>query len=206
MVLDRKIFSDMMLAVARLWKENSDYLSNIDSKFGDGDHGITIAKIAAVLEKDVAGWGDKSIQEFFSDLGDDIMAVSGGSAGPLYGTMIGGLGAELKDETEVTPHLLKAMLRASLSEMQDISTAKVGDKTMMDSLIPAVLAAEAAGDSIAEILERAKEAAAQGAKDSEQYVARFGRAKSYKEQTIGTPDAGAVSTAIFFEGLAEGIK
>lgn len=206
MVLDRKIFSDMMLAVARLWKENSDYLSNIDSKFGDGDHGITIAKIAAVLEKDVAGWGDKSIQKFFSDLGDDIMAVSGGSAGPLYGTMIGGLGAELKDETEVTPHLLKAMLRASLSEMQDISTAKVGDKTMMDSLIPAVLAAEAAGDSIAEILERAKEAAAQGAKDSEQYVARFGRAKSYKEQTIGTPDAGAVSTAIFFEGLAEGIK
>ena len=90
--------------------------------------------------------------------------------------------------------------------MEDITNAKVGDKTMMDALIPAVAAAEAAeGDCLA-ILEAAKEAAARGAKESEQYVSKFGRARSYKEQTIGTPDAGAVSTSLFFAGLCDGLK
>ena len=89
--------------------------------------------------------------------------------------------------------------------MEDITNAKVGDKTMMDALIPAVAAAVAAeGDCLA-ILEAAAEAAARGAKESEQYVSKFGRARSYKEQTIGTPDAGAVSTWLFFAGLCDGL-
>ena len=52
------------------------------------------------------------------------------------------------------------------------------------------------------VLEAAKEAAARGAKESEQYVSKYGRARSYKEKTIGTPDAGAVSMSWFFQGLA----
>lgn len=54
-------------------------------------------------------------------------------------------------------------------------------------------------------MEAAAQAAQEGAKASEQFVSKFGRARSYKEQTIGTPDAGAVSTALFFRGLAQGI-
>ena len=56
------------------------------------------------------------------------------------------------------------------------------------------------------VLEAAKEAAAKGAKESEQYVSKYGRARSYKEKTIGTPDAGAVSTSLFFAGLCDGLK
>lgn len=77
---------------------------------------------------------------------------------------------------------------------------------MMDALIPAVDAAQKADNDIMAILEAAKAAAAQGAKDSEQYVSKYGRARSYKEQTIGTPDAGAVSTSLFFAGLCDGLK
>ena len=55
------------------------------------------------------------------------------------------------------------------------------------------------------MLEAAAEAAARGARESEQYVSKFGRARSYKEQTIGTPDAGAVSTWLFFAGLCDGL-
>ena len=101
---------------------------------------------------------------------------------------------------------LKEMFTECQSAMEDITTAGIGDKTMMDALIPAVEAAQKAEDDIMSILEAAKEAAVRGAKESEQYISKYGRARSYKEQTIGTPDAGAVSTSLFFTGLCDGLK
>lgn len=203
MNIDKNLLSEMLVSAAEALIENSDYLSEIDSKFGDGDHGITVKKIGNLLKEKTAAWEDESFGELFEDLGMSIMGVNGGSAGPLYGTMIGGFGAELSDESEIDGELLKEMFDSCLSEMEDITTAKIGDKTMMDALIPAVEAARDAEDDVAQILLAAEEAAKEGAKESEKFVSKFGRAKSYKEQTIGTPDAGAVSTSLFFEGLAK---
>lgn len=204
-VITRDVLKQMLLKAADIWMEHKDSLSEIDSRFGDGDHGVTIGKIAGLIRKDVEEWQDESIYDFLDDLGMDIMAVSGGSAGPLYGTMIGGLAGPLENVEEIDGAVLKDMFAASLESLEDITKAKIGDKTMMDALIPAVEAAKGAGDDVKEILEAARKAAEKGAKDSEQYISKFGRARSYKEQTIGTPDAGAVSTSLFFAGLAEGI-
>ncbi|MBS5607937.1 DAK2 domain-containing protein [Clostridium sp. AF18-27] len=206
MLLSKPEIEKMFHKVAEIWQENKDYLSEIDSRFGDGDHGVTIGKIASLIEKKLAAWEDDDIEEFLEDLGDSTMEIGGGSAGPLYGTLIGGLSGPLSGGGAIGEGLLKEMFTECQSAMEDITNAKVGDKTMMDALIPAVAAAEAAeGDCLA-ILEAAKEAAARGAKESEQYVSKFGRARSYKEQTIGTPDAGAVSTSLFFAGLCDGLK
>ena len=91
----------------------------------------------------------------------------------------------------------------ALEELEDMSGAKVGDKTMMDALIPASEAVAAyTGDSADELFDAAAQAAAQGAEATKQYVSKFGRAKSYGTKTIGTPDAGAVSMSWFFQGLA----
>ena len=183
----------------------TDRLCEIDARFGDGDHGITIAKIAKMMQNHLENWGDKSIKEFFSNLGTAIIDVKGGSAGPLYGTMIGGLGECLTgSETEIDAPTLKAMFASSLEEMGFITNAKVGDKTMMDALIPAVEAAQSAPDDIPAILAAVAQAAVDGAKASEGFVSKFGRARSYKEQTLGTPDAGAVSTATFIQSFAQG--
>ena len=85
-----------------------------------------------------------------------VMEVKGGSAGPLYGTMIGGLGVNLDDDAgQVDEAGLKAMFAGCLSEMEDITTAKVGDKTMMDALIPAVQAAQQTQGDCKAILEAA---------------------------------------------------
>lgn len=205
MLLSKPELVRMLRGVAEIWTEHKDELSEIDSRFGDGDHGVTIGKIAAVIGRDLDGWQDDDAETFLEDLGDDIMAVGGGSAGPLYGTMIGGLAGGIPESGGIGAGDVKKMLAASLEAMEDITTAKVGDKTMMDALIPAVEAADQAEGDVPDILKAAMEAAAQGAKKSEEFVSKFGRAKSYKEQTIGTPDAGAMSTALFFKGLWNGL-
>ena len=187
MVIDRKLLSEMLVSAAENFIDHSDELSEIDSRFGDGDHGITVKKIGNLIEEKVESWEEESFGEFFDDLGMAIMGVNGGSAGPLYGTLIGGLGVCLSDESEIDSDMLKEMFTSCLAEMEDITTAKVGDKTMMDALIPAVEAAKDADGDIADILKAAALAAAEGAKESEKFVSKFGRAKSYKEQTIGTP-------------------
>lgn len=206
MLLSKPEIIKMFGMTARIWNENKDYLSEIDSKFGDGDHGVTIGKIAGLMERSLDAWQDDDIESFLEDLGDSTMEIGGGSAGPLYGTMIGGLSGPLEGNKPIDAGTLKEMFTECLSAMEDITNAKIGDKTMMDALIPAVAAAQEAEDDVMAVLEAAKEAAAKGAKDSEQYVSKYGRARSYKEQTIGTPDAGAVSTALFFAGLCDGLK
>ena len=205
MLLSKPELVRMLRGVAEIWTEHKDELSEIDSRFGDGDHGVTIGKIAAVIGRDLDGWQDDDAETCLEDLGDDIMAVGGGSAGPLYGTMIGGLAGGIPESGSIGAGDVKKMLAASLEAREDITTAKVGDKTMMDALIPAVEAAAQAEGDVPDVLKAAMEAAAQGAKKSEEFVSKFGRAKSYKEQTIGTPDAGAMSTALFFKGLWNGL-
>ena len=206
MLLAKPEVIQMFKKIALLWNENKDYLSQIDSRFGDGDHGITIGKIASLMEKSIEGWEDDDMETFIEDLGDNTMEIGGGSAGPLYGTMIGGLSGPLEGNRPIDAKILKEMFTECLSAMEDITTAGIGDKTMMDALIPSVDAAQKADDDIMAILKAAKEAAVRGAKESEQYISRYGRARSYKEQTIGTPDAGAVSTSLFFAGLYDGLK
>ena len=206
MLLSKPEITKMFRKAAQVWNENKDYLSEIDSRFGDGDHGVTIGKIAGLMEKSMNAWEDDDMETFIEDLGDNTMEIGGGSAGPLYGTMIGGLSGPLEGNRPIDAKILKEMFTECLSAMEDITTAGIGDKTMMDALIPAVDAAQKADDDIMAILKAAKEAAVRGAKESEQYISRYGRARSYKEQTIGTPDAGAVSTSLFFAGLYDGLK
>lgn len=208
-MIDRDTFMRMLGESAQLMLEEADRLSDIDSKFGDGDHGITVTKIAKVMQEAVAGDdGEQSLKDFLDDLGMAAMAVRGGSAGPLYGTMIGGLGVELADdENELSSDAARRMFTGCLAEMRDITNAQVGDKTMMDALVPAVEAAQAcdaADDDAAAVFAAAADAAEAGAKASEGFASKFGRARSYGDATIGTPDAGAVSTSLFLRGLANG--
>ena len=162
-MIDRGTCKAMLRESARLMLEQADRLSDIDSKFGDGDHGITITKIAKLMDERAEAWDEESIKDFLDDLGMAAMAVRGGSAGPLYGTMIGGLGARLgDDENELSADAARRMFAGCLAEVQDITNAQVGDKTMMDALIPAVEAAQtcpAADDDAAAVFAAAAEAA-----------------------------------------------
>ena len=178
-------------------------LSDIDARFGDADHGLTMSKIAGAISDAVTA-AEGGIQSMLDDAAMAVMELNGGSAVPLWNTWLDGMqeGAPEGDEIDVAG--LKAMFASALEALEDISGAKVGDKTMMDALIPATEAVEAyEGSDEAGLFTAAAAAAAEGAENAKNFVSKFGRAKSYGEQTIGTPDAGAMSMSYFFRGLAE---
>ena len=177
-------------------------LTEIDSKFGDADHGLTMSKIAGAISEAVNA-SEGGIQSMLDDAATAVMSLNGGSAVPLWNTWLDGMQEAAPEGEEIDVPGLQAVFAQALEELNDMSGAKVGDKTMMDALIPASEAIAAyTGDSADELFAAAAHAAAQGAEATKQYVSKFGRAKSYGTKTIGTPDAGAVSMSCFFQGLA----
>ena len=149
---------------------------------------------------------DETVKDFIESLGSGCMEIAGGSAGPLYGILLEGFAGPLSDDTEIDAATLKAMFTAARSALFEITKARIGDKTLMDVLIPATEAAENAPDDVLSILQAAAAAAFQGLRETENQVSKFGRARNYGEKTIGTPDVGAVSTALMFKGFQLGVE
>ena len=201
MITKDELASRLLSACAEV-KAAEGELTEIDSRFGDADHGLTMCKIATAIEESVRE-SEGGIQAMLDDAAMAVMVLNGGSAVPLWNAWLDGMqeGAPEGDEIDVPG--IKAVFKRAFEELDGVSGAKVGDKTMMDALIPASEAIAAyEGSDENELFAIAARAAADGAEASRQFVSRFGRAKSYGTQTIGTPDAGAVSMAYFFRGLA----
>lgn len=188
-------------------RANHELLSRLDSVGGDGDHGTTMVRAMSNLEKAAAA-GCQDLKTLFHDVGWAILGVDGGAIGPLLGTfftsMSEAVGAEALDAGE-----LASAFEAGLAGVQAQSKARVGDKTLIDALVPAVQALRKAavrGDSIGEAFRAAAEAAEQGAMSTKGLQARFGRAKNIKEKSIGSQDPGATSVSLIFKGFQKGIE
>lgn len=178
-------------------------LTEIDSKFGDADHGLTMTKIAGAIAQAVDE-SDGGIRSMLDDAAMAVMVLNGGSAVPLWNTWLDGMQEGAPEGEEIDVAGIQAMFDRAFEALDEISGAKVGDKTMMDALIPASQAIAAyVGEDEAGLFQAAAQAAQQGAEASKNFVSKFGRAKSYGEKTLGTPDAGATSMSLFFQGLAE---
>lgn len=205
--LDRASLDKRLACAAQEIKANADEFARLDSLFGDGDHGVGMCKIAELILANAERNTALDLKAHLDATGADIMNMGGGSSSFLWGALFQGLATGLKPQQEtISPACLGDMLGGALTEMNDVTTARVGDKTLMDTLIPAVAAAQAVAPTAAtieDVLAAAAKGAAEGRDFTKTVAAKFGRAKNYKEQTIGTPDAGAVSMAVFFEALAK---
>ncbi len=138
-----------------------------------------------------------------------LLGVDGGATGPLFGTLFRGMSDFLEEGKPLTLQVLAGMFEAGLVAMQRITKATVGDKTMMDALVPAVRAlgtSAAQGVDIARAFEAAQEAAEKGAENTTTMIARLGRAKNLGEKTLGHPDPGAISVSLLFKGFFEGLS
>ena len=200
--MNKAELKDRLLSACQELIEHEQELSEIDSRFGDADHGLTMVKIANAI-KNASESSEGSIKTLLDDIASAVMVLNGGSAVPLWNTWLDGMQEAAKDDGDIDVQELKQIFNHAYEELEDISGAKVGDKTMMDALIPATEAiSDYDGDDIDELFNIAAKAAMEGAESSKNFVSKFGRAKSYGEKTIGTPDAGAMSMAYFFKGLA----
>lgn len=177
-------------------------LTEIDSRFGDADHGLTMAKIAGAVSLAVER-SEGGIQALLDDAAMAVMTLNGGSAVPLWNTWLDGMQEAAPEGEDIGIPGIQAVFAKGLEELSEMSGAQVGDKTMMDALIPASEAVAAyEGEDEGELFAAAAKAAMEGAEATKRFVSKFGRAKSYGEKTLGTPDAGAMSMAYFFQGLA----
>ncbi|MCR4891707.1 MAG: DAK2 domain-containing protein [Lachnospiraceae bacterium] len=177
-------------------------LTDIDSRFGDADHGYTMTKICNAMESAIDA-SEGNIKEMLDEAAIAVDEINGGSAVPLWNTWLDGLQEGAPEADQMSEEELKSMFQTAFEAIDDFSGAKVGDKTMMDALIPATEAIENTGGSSDEIFAQAAKAAEKGAEATKEFASKFGRAKSYGKKTIGTPDAGALSMAKFFIGLSK---
>ena len=195
---------NMVIQVAAAVIENRAYLSEIDGKIGDGDHGVNMAKgfgMAAERIKDK----DMSLAEALDTLGTVLMTEIGGSMGPLYGVMFTQFAEAIDKVPAIDAKTFSAMLTNGLDGIQSIGSAQVGDKTLLDALVPGIAAfnaANTAGKPFAEALDDLVAAAEKGRDATKNMVAKVGRASRLGERSLGVQDAGATSCALILKSLA----
>lgn len=199
---------DIVLAMADRIVENRAYLSEIDGKIGDGDHGVNMAKGFGMAAERLKG-KNQSLSVSLDTLGTVLMTEIGGSMGPLYGVMFTEFAEKLEGLEAIDSAAYSRMLHAGLDGIQSIGSAKVGDKTLVDTLVPAIEAfdaADAAGKSFGEALDALVAAAEAGRDSTLNLIAKIGRASRLGERSIGVLDAGATSCAIILKELSFGAR
>lgn len=198
------IIDNMILAI----QQNKQYLSDIDGLIGDGDHGVNMNKGFTMCREELdKNPGDLAYSAKI--LSKILMMKIGGSMGPLYGKLFRGFASALEGKEEIGISEMREALENMLSAIQSISPAKPGDKTLMDTLLPAVEAFKKSAAENAEFemaLEQMKASAIAGRDSTKDMVAQLGRASRLGERSRGVLDAGAVSCCLLLETLADTSK
>ena len=183
-------------------------LSQLDAATGDGDHGTSMRRAMACLEKAVEEASSHKIATVLHEIGWAILSAGGGATGPLLGTFFMGMSGAAGSRETLDGAAVAALFEAALADVRSQTKAKPGDKTMLDAMIPAVEALRAAageGQAIPAAMARAAEAAEAGAAATTQMQARFGKAKNLGPRSVGTADPGATSVSYLFRGFAEAL-
>ena len=182
------------------------YLTDLDSAIGDGDHGINMDRgMQAVIAKldDVTG---PDIGALLKTIGMTLVSTVGGASGPLYGTLFLRLGGSLGGKEAVAPDDWLAALTDAVDGVQARGKAEPGDKTMLDTLVPAREALEealGAGASFPEALRRSADAGRAGMEATIPVIARKGRASYLGERSAGHQDPGATSSYLLLRTAAD---
>ncbi|MDR0333868.1 MAG: dihydroxyacetone kinase subunit L [Dysgonamonadaceae bacterium] len=181
-------------------KAREDEFSKLDAITGDGDHGTAIVSAFSAAIK--ASEKDADFKTMLNDMGFAIMMETSGSTSTLLGAFFLGMSNGCAGN-ELDANGVKALFNGGLANVRKQTKADVGDKTMMDALIPAVKAMDdCSSDDIADLLSAAAKAAKKSAEDTIDMIAKFGRARNYGERSKGSMDSGAASWATMFGAFA----
>ena len=181
----------------------ADYLNELDRALGDGDHGTTLARGVKSAVRDLESMQPLNVNEVFIVVGKGMMKSMGGASGVLYGVLFRAA-QDAPPTVDLDCRAFREFLNFGLRQLKLKTKAEVGDKTMLDALVPAILALDRCRtDLLSEALHVAAAAAEQGAQSTVGLLPKFGRAKTLGERAAAAQDPGATSMALLLRGLAE---
>ncbi len=189
-------------------EEQKEYLSELDGAIGDGDHGVNMAKCFRQVKAKLPDSEGKDVGSILKNTGMVVINSVGGAMGALYGTMFLRLAQEAAGKAEVNLSDMVRMFKAAEKGIRELGKAEVGDKTLLDTIAPAVAAlenAEQEGKSLPDALADFEQAAQRGMESTRDLMAKVGRASRLGERTIGHQDAGATSCYFILRAFSRGL-
>ncbi|MDO4430002.1 MAG: dihydroxyacetone kinase subunit DhaL [Lonepinella koalarum] len=196
----------LLLYTAEKMVASEPTLTELDLKIGDGDHGLGMQRgfeaVRNLLKTD--SFQPKDIGELFLTAGTKMMSSMGGASGAIFGTLFRAGGKALAGKEEFNAETLSEFLVAGSAGVFARGGAKPGDKTMMDALVAAEKQSELVKTTeLSTALSAIAKAAAEGAENTRNQVAVFGRAKSLGERSLGYVDPGAVSMSFILQYMSD---
>jgi dihydroxyacetone kinase-like protein len=178
---------------------------DLDAVVGDGDFGYSLARGFEIVLQDWDGFDRTTPAAFLQKVAMVISGRIGGTSGPIWGTAFLRASTAIRGKEQVTGDDVVAMLRAAAEGIKTRGNSDLGDKTLLDSLVPATdaLAEEVAnGASGPPAVARMAEVARARADATTSMIAKRGRASYTGERSIGSPDPGAIAIAVILERLS----
>ncbi len=188
---------------------NEVYFCELDSVAGDGDFGMSVAKGFKQLKSEWDDLSTDTIGAFLKDAGMIITEFCGGASGPIWGSAFRGAAKSAKGKTEVSVLEFADMMDVAIAGIQKRGNAKLGDKTLLDALIPFAVAIRDGGNEGLEMkatMVNAAAAAREGAEKTKTMIASRGRASYVGERSLSHPDAGAMALGIIFTAIVESFE
>lgn len=191
-----------LTAALKTLSSNRDHLNALDQALGDGDHGTTMFRGSEAAITALAGGSFATVNAVFEAIGSAMMTSMGGASGILFGVWFRAA-KFCPDANRLDTATLKTFFDRSLLDLKKKSPAAVGDKTMMDALIPAIeVLGENPNRPLDESLNAMSDAARRGVASTIGMLPRFGRAVTLGERVREAQDPGATSISLFFETFA----
>lgn len=192
-------------SVADDYEENKDYLTQLDSDIGDADHGINMNRGFKLVKDMINNENKDKISDILKSTGTILIKNIGGSSGPLYGTFFLNAGMLSNNKDELSLSDITDIFDKGANAISSLGKSKAGEKTMLDTLFPAL---DAMKESINENIEdtelfknKVMVAAENGMKSTIDMLATKGRASYLGERSIGHQDPGATSMYMMIKNL-----
>ncbi|MGM0499335.1 MAG: dihydroxyacetone kinase subunit DhaL [Bacillota bacterium] len=185
--------------------ENKKYLTQLDSAIGDGDHGINMTKGFKKVKEKVEAKDYENNKELIKTVAMTLISTVGGASGPLYGTAFLNISKIIPDADFDLDSIIE-IGETAVAGIQKRGKAEAGEKTMLDTIIPAVDSLKESkenGDSVEEALKQCKNKAEEGMKATIDMQATKGRASYLGKRSIGHQDPGATSSYLIIKTVID---
>jgi len=197
----KKIF----IQLADTFNKQKDFLNDLDSKIGDGDHGLSMSRGFNVVMKTVEESPDLTISEMLTKGGMQFNEATGSTIGILIFSAMRAAGLAVKDKKTLDLKDLQNMLKASIEAIKKRGKASKGQKTILDSLIPTLEYLEKQNAQIEEssIIKGMIKKAFEGAESTKKLESQIGRAKWFSDRSVGVMDPGAYTGYLILNTIGE---